>query len=97
MQQTGQRGVQKPHPGNTTGMAFYRQQREQEAKRAAASQVVDLAAVRESAHAEGFEAGFVRGGEWAFEQLASAGIDVDAVLALQLDTDDQADDEPGER
>jgi hypothetical protein len=31
--QTGQRGAQRPAPGNTTGMTFYRQQREQDLKR----------------------------------------------------------------
>lgn len=31
--QTGQRGAQRPAPVNTTGMTFYRQQREQEIKR----------------------------------------------------------------
>lgn len=37
---TGQRGAQRPAPGNTTGMTFYRQQREQQEarKRAEAAQ-----------------------------------------------------------
>ena len=33
--QTGQRGAQHPAPGNVTGMTFYKQQREQAAKRKA--------------------------------------------------------------
>jgi hypothetical protein len=34
--QTGQRGAQRPAPGNLTGGVFYRQQREQAAKQKAA-------------------------------------------------------------
>lgn len=39
MPATGQRGAQRPAPGNLTGGVFYRQQREQEAKRKQAEAV----------------------------------------------------------
>lgn len=89
MTTTGQRGGQRPHPGNTTGMAFYRQQRDQDAKRKAEAQTVDLAEIRRQARMDGIRQGFENGADWAFGILRDAGVDVDAVLALDAD-------EPGE-
>jgi hypothetical protein len=88
--QTGTRGSQRPAPGNTTGMTFFRQQREQEARKRAEDNPVDVAEVRKEAYAAAWEPAFTAGAEWAFGVLRDAGVDVDAVLAL-ADDDDAGD------
>jgi hypothetical protein len=80
-------------PRNITGRT-YAQQHAEQAEREAAEHV-DLAenrrALRKEIYAEAFEAGAA----WAFEQIRNAGVDVDAVLALD-DEDDLGDEDVDE-
>jgi|SRR5271166_2734946 len=69
-------------PRNITGRRYA----EHDAKRSV--EAVDLAEVRRQAYAAVFEPAWNAGAEWAFGVLREAGVDVDAVLAL--------DDEPGD-
>lgn len=94
---TGQRGSHRPHPGDTTGMTSYRKQRDQHARKRAEDNP-DAAEIRAQAYAAGFDAAwepaFLAGWNALAELLTEAGIDVDAVLAL--DDDEPGDDAPGE-
>jgi uncharacterized MAPEG superfamily protein len=86
----GDRSHRARNPRDITGRRYAEQQREQEARqRAEEAGPVSVAAIRQEAvkrpHAEAFEAGAA----WAFETIANAGVDVDAVLELDAD-------EPGE-
>jgi hypothetical protein len=54
---TGQRGASRPNPGDTTGMTFFRQQRDQDAKRKLADQGHDDDEARKQVFSAGFDAG----------------------------------------
>jgi hypothetical protein len=71
--QTGQRGAQRPAPGNVTGMTFYKQQREQAAKRKA--EETDWYKVGWNA---GFDFGYDAGVQAVLKQLQDDGV-IDAV------------------
>jgi hypothetical protein len=85
--QTGTRGAQRPAPGNVTGMRFYRQQREQDAKRKLAEQrPEDIAEIRKAAWRDGFDAGYIAG----WDALASVLVE-EGILMPDEDQGDQAD------
>ena len=67
--QTGQRGAQRPAPGNVTGQTFYRQQREQAAKKKA--EETDWYKVGFDA---GFDFGFDAGVQTVLKQLQADGV-----------------------
>jgi hypothetical protein len=86
--QTGNRWEGNANPRDLTRSRQQQLLREHEARKRAQDNPVDVAAIRKEAYAAAFEPAFQAGAEWAFGVLREAGVDVDAVLAL--------DDEPGD-
>jgi hypothetical protein len=87
--QTGNRWDGNANPRDLTKTRQQQLLREHEARKRAQENPVDVEAIcaqiRKEIYVEAFEAGAA----WAFEQLANAGIDVDAVLALADDERDE--------
>jgi hypothetical protein len=89
--QTGTRWGGKANPRDLTKTRQLELLRQKADREQAAS--IDVQAVRQDARRAGYQQGFEEGAAWAFEQLANAGVDVDAVLALDEPGDE---DEAGE-
>jgi len=85
---------QNRNPRDITGREYQRLHAEADARKAAAS--VDIETVKRAEYERGFDAAFGpafdAGVDWLRDQLVQAGVDVDAVLAL----DDEDDDAPGD-
>ena len=86
--QTAARGAQAVNPGNLTGVIFKRQQAEQTANKAAAGQVIDLAAIKRQAFEDGYSAAFDKAFIAGWEALRQHLVDVGV-----LDADDDQGDE----
>jgi len=82
MATTGQRGAQRPAPGNVTGLKFYQQQREQAAKQKAAG--TDWYKV---GFDTGFDFGYDTGVQVVLKQLADSGV---------IDADESGDEQGDE-
>ena len=86
---TGSRYANQVSPRDITGRRTRELLREKADREAAAD--IGIEAIRREAYAAAFEPAFQAGAEWAFGILREAGIDVDAVVALD---DDDAGDAP---
>jgi hypothetical protein len=85
---TGQRGAQRPAPGNMTGVTFFKQQREQEAKQKAAVEPADIETIRRQAFEAGHATGWEQAVEWIMGRMTDIGLDPDILV--------MGDDEPGD-
>lgn len=90
---TGSRYANQVSPRDITGRRTRELLREKADREKAAD--TDVAAIRREAYAAAFEPAFNAGAEWAFGILREAGMDVDAVLALD-DDEHQGDDPAGD-
>jgi hypothetical protein len=83
------RGARPASPGDLTGQLGRRNQQEAAKKAEAAKRGIDADEIRRAALAEGIDRGFDRGWDAgyaaALQQLMDAGLDVEAVLALDAD------------
>jgi hypothetical protein len=93
---TGQRGAQRPAPGNVTGTTFYRQQREQEARKRAEDNPVDAEAIRREAFEAGHATGWEQAIEWIITRMIDVGLDPDILVVGDVEHQDDDDDEPVE-
>jgi hypothetical protein len=87
---TGERGSGNSRPGDLTRVRQQQLLKTKAAREDAAS--IDLGEIRRAALREGIDVGWGRGWDAGFaaalQQLRDAGLDVDAVLALDDDSED---------
>lgn len=93
--QTGERWSGKANPRDLTKTRQQHLLKAKAEREAAAS--IDIEAVKRAEYERGFNAAFGpafdAGVDWLREQLTQAGVDVDAVLALDDEPDDEAEGE----
>jgi hypothetical protein len=90
---TGPRGSHPVSPRDVTGRRSRELLREKAAREAAASEVIDLAAIKRRAFEDGHSAGWDAAISWVIEKMTDVGVDPDILVVAD---DDHQDDESAE-